>query len=117
VTSTPPRALGAPVEAPVRAAGPLSAPARAQGTPRPSVAVRDRLHTPGRPPYSPRTCMRPGAQGVLVWYRTLAGREFRFTLVLAGWWGVGETGTLRVASRIGWDWYTQRTVMIPGLIP
>lgn len=48
--------------------------------------------------YSPRINIRPGAQGVVVWNRKLAGRWFRFTLVTAGWWGVGETGTLVVSA-------------------
>lgn len=39
---------------------------------------------------------REAAQGVERWYRTLNGRTFMFTFVNDGWWGVGETGTLRV---------------------
>jgi hypothetical protein len=47
------------------------------------------------------------AQGVRMWYRELNGRMFRFTLVVEGWWGVGETGTLRVKTQISnGDWYT-----------
>lgn len=64
--------------------------------------------------WTPRTSQRYGeripaeaAQGVRSWYRELAGRHFRFTLVVDGWWGVGETGTLRVKAQISnGDWYT-----------
>jgi hypothetical protein len=41
-----------------------------------------------------------------MWYRELAGRMFRFTLVEAGWWGTAPTGTLTVSARISnGDWY------------
>lgn len=50
----------------------------------------------------------PGAQGVLTWHRVLAGRRFWFTYVHAGWWGVGETGTLTVrAERPGLEGYPE----------
>lgn len=50
----------------------------------------------------------PAAQGVLVWTRKLAGRRFWFTYVYAGWWGVGETGTLTVsAERPGLEGYPE----------
>jgi hypothetical protein len=51
--------------------------------------------------YSERTNVRPGAQGVIVWNRKLAGRWFTFALVTAGWWGVGETGELHVSAVFG----------------
>lgn len=46
------------------------------------------------------------AQGVRSWYRELAGRYFRFTLVEQGWWGTAPTGTLTVSAQISnGDWY------------
>lgn len=67
---------------------------------------------PLAPRYTPRT-YAPAAQGVCKWYRTLEGREYMFTLVTAGWWGVGETGTLRVYRRISnGDWYVTRTLQL-----
>lgn len=48
------------------------------------------------------------AQGVITWHRVLAGRRFFFTLVYAGWWGVGETGELFVrAERPGLEGYSE----------
>ncbi len=43
---------------------------------------------------------RDAAQGVERWYRKLGGRTFMFCYVVAGWWGVGETGTLTVSAAI-----------------
>jgi hypothetical protein len=66
-----------------------------------------KTHTTGR------VNVRNGAQGVIVWDRKLEGRWFRFSLVTAGWWGVGETGTVRVKAQhsgyAGGDYYLVRT--------
>lgn len=68
--------------------------------------------------YTGRRNFRSGAQGVIVWHRTLAGRPFRFTLVVNGWWGVGETGTLRVSAEpkaiecSPGDWYPVRQARV-----
>lgn len=40
------------------------------------------------------------AQGVLSWWRKIGREYYRFSLVVDGWWGVGETGTLRVSKRL-----------------
>lgn len=62
----------------------------------------------------------PAAQGVEMWTRRLAGRTFRFTLVRAGWWGVGETGTLTTYYDITGrgDWYPRHTFQLdPDRLP
>jgi len=40
---------------------------------------------------------QPAAQGVERWYRLLGDHWYHFAYVVDGWWGVGETGTLRVS--------------------
>lgn len=72
-------------------------------------------------PYSGRNYF-PAAQGVEMWYRRLAGRTFRFTLVREGWWGVGDTCTLRVSAQLrGYegcgDWYPHRSFQLAALPP
>lgn len=55
----------------------------------------------------PRDC----AQGVRGWTRWLGGREWLFLLVVDGWWGVGDTGTVTVYRSGYWpgDWYPCKT--------
>ncbi len=51
----------------------------------------------------------PAAQGCKVWYRTINGRNVKFTLVERGWWGVGPTGSITMSRRISnGDWYPVR---------
>lgn len=54
---------------------------------------------------------RNAAQGVERWYRKLGGRWLMFTYVRRGWWGVGDTGTLRVYRqyRAGGDYFVVKT--------
>lgn len=54
---------------------------------------------------------RDAAQGCERWYRSLHGRTFMFTYVRTGWWGVGETGTLRVSRQFRpcGDFFTVKT--------
>jgi hypothetical protein len=56
----------------------------------------------------------PAAQGVTGWSRKIGDRWYQFTLVTDGWWGVGETGTLRVYRQLVpcGDWYVMRTAKL-----
>jgi len=46
----------------------------------------------------PRIDVQHGAQGVVCWMREINGVYYGFQLVYAGWWGVGETGSLTVTK-------------------
>jgi hypothetical protein len=56
----------------------------------------------------------PAAQGITMWHREIGGRWYRFALVTAGWWGVGETGTLRVYRKFSpcGDWFESHTFKV-----